>query len=94
MGNKGFACQHLKFASAGRPYFVEPALDISETFASSDVIDDDDAVCAAVVGGRDGPEPLLACTKGEYFSVESNVMDPELFRKWWIRIWTKSSSST
>jgi hypothetical protein len=60
MGNKGFACQHLKFASAGRPYFVEPALDVSETFAGGDVIDDDDAVCAAVVGGRDCPEPLLA----------------------------------
>jgi hypothetical protein len=60
MGNKGFADLHLKFASAGLPYFVEPALDIGETFAGGDVIDDDDAVCAAVVGGRYGPEPLLA----------------------------------
>jgi hypothetical protein len=38
-------------------------------------------VCAAVVGGRDCPEPLLTCTKDEYFSVESSVLDPEFFRK-------------
>jgi hypothetical protein len=58
---------------------VEPALDISEAFAGGDVIDDDDAVCAAVVGGRDCPEPLLACTKSAYFSVESSVMETVKF---------------
>jgi hypothetical protein len=72
---------------------VEPALDIGETFAGGDVIDDDDAVCAAVVGGRDCPEPLLTCTKGEHFSVETSVTDPELFRKGGSES-GKSSSST
>jgi hypothetical protein len=79
-------CQHLKFAYAGRPYFVKPAFDIGETFAGGDVIDDDDAVCAAVVGGRDGPEPLLACKKGEYFSRKQSYGSGTLQERW-IRIW-------
>ena len=48
--------------SPPRPYFVEPALDISEALARCDVIDHNDPVGAPVVGGGDGAEALLSCT--------------------------------
>ena len=39
---------------------VEPPLDVGETLAGGDVVDDDHPVGPPVVGARDGPEPLLA----------------------------------
>ncbi len=41
-------------------YLLKPALEAGKALGGSDVIDDDDAVCAAVVGGRHRTEPLLA----------------------------------
>ena len=39
---------------------VQPALHVGEALAAGDVVDDDDAVRAAVVGAGDGAEALLA----------------------------------
>lgn len=39
--------------------YLEPLLDVVEGLLVRDVIDHDDAVGAPVVGGGDGPEPLL-----------------------------------
>lgn len=39
---------------------LQPLLDVVEGVLVGDVVDDDDAVRAPVVRGRDGPEPLLA----------------------------------
>ena len=40
----------------------EPLLDVVEGVLVCHIIDDNDTVCAAVVGGGDGAETLLACT--------------------------------
>lgn len=40
--------------------FLQPGLDIGKGVGVGDVVDDDDAVCAAVVRAGDGAEPLLA----------------------------------
>ena len=50
--------------------FVQPLLDVVERLGVGDVVNDDDAVRAAVVRGRDRPETLLA----------SRVPDLELYR--------------
>ena len=39
---------------------LQPLLDVAEALLVGAVVDDDDAVRAAVVSGRDGAEPLLA----------------------------------
>ncbi len=40
--------------------FLKPLLDVVEGVHIGDVIDDDDAVCTAVVRGGDGTEALLS----------------------------------
>lgn len=40
---------------------LQPLLDVGERVGVRDVVDDDDAVRAAVVGRGDGAEPLLSC---------------------------------
>ena len=41
-------------------FFLSSPLDVGERFSGRDVINDDDAVGAAIVRRRDGAEPLLA----------------------------------
>ncbi len=50
---------HANYSFANLVYLVEPPLDVCEGVPRGHVIDDDDPVGAAVVGGGDGPEALL-----------------------------------
>lgn len=40
--------------------FLQPLLDVVEAVHVGDIVNDTDAVCAAVVGRSDGPEAFLA----------------------------------
>jgi hypothetical protein len=54
---------------------LQPLLDVVKGLLVGDVVDDDDAVSAAIVAGRDGPESLLS---GRIPDLQLNGLSVEL----------------
>ena len=56
---------------------MQPSLDVGEALAAGDIVDDDDAVSAPVVGAGDGAESLLA---GRVPDLQLDSLSVEFYR--------------